>query len=165
MRRRYVTHTTQGRVRRRRRGLTRPDKAPAVVGDPLRRDFTAELPDRKWVGDFKQENTDEGPVFLATVEDLFSRRMLGFATSDSYPTAQLATAAINMAAAARGGDVAGGPVTGRDAPAEEALADRLVEHVAGRAGAVDAVTGPSLRDRLGRARAVYVAAVMLGILG
>jgi hypothetical protein len=33
--------------------------------------------------------------------------MLGFATSDAYPTAQLATDAINMAAAARGGDVAG----------------------------------------------------------
>ena len=33
--------------------------------------------------------------------------MLGFAQSDAYPTAQLATAAINMAAAVRGGDVAG----------------------------------------------------------
>ena len=33
--------------------------------------------------------------------------MLGFAQSDNYPTAQLAAAAINMAAAVRGGDVAG----------------------------------------------------------
>ena len=98
----------QGRPpRRRRRGLTRPDKAAAVVPDLLRRDFTAEGPDQKWVGDFKQVNTAEGPVYLATVEDLFSRRMLGFAQSDAYPTAQLATAAINMAAAVRGGDVAG----------------------------------------------------------
>ena len=84
----------QGRPpRRRRRGLTRPDKAAAVVADLLRRDFTAEGPDQKWVGDFKQVNTVEGPVCLATVEDLFSRRMLGFAQSDAYPTAQLATAA------------------------------------------------------------------------
>ena len=98
----------QGRPpRRRRRGLTRPDKAAAVVPDLLRRDFSAEGPDQKWVGDFKQVNTGEGPVYLATVEDLFSRRMLGFAQSDSYPTAELATAAINMAAAVRGGDVAG----------------------------------------------------------
>ena len=98
----------QGRSpRRRRRGLTRPDKAATPVADLLRRDFTAEAPDHKWVGDFKQVHTDEGPVYLATVEDLFSRRMLGFAQSDSYPTAQLATAAINMAAAARGGHVAG----------------------------------------------------------
>jgi transposase InsO family protein len=97
----------QGRSPRRRRGLTRPDKAAAPVADLLRRDFTAEAPDQKWVGDFKQVNTAEGPVFLATVEDLYSRRMLGYATSDAYPTAQLATAALNMAAATRGGDVAG----------------------------------------------------------
>ena len=46
-------------------------------------------------------------MFLATVEDLFSRRMLGFAQSDRHPTAELAVAALNMAAATRGGDVAG----------------------------------------------------------
>lgn len=46
-------------------------------------------------------------MFLATVEDLFSRRMLGFATSDAHPTAPLATDAINMAAATRGGDATG----------------------------------------------------------
>ena len=97
----------QGRSRRRRRGLTRPDKSADAVPDLLRRDFTAQAPDQKWVGDFKQVNTAEGPVFLATVEDLYSRRMLGFATSDAYPTADLATAALNMAAATRGGDVAG----------------------------------------------------------
>jgi transposase InsO family protein len=97
----------QGRRRRRRRGLTRADKAAGPVPDLLRRDFTAEAPDQKWVGDFKQVNTAQGPVFLATVEDLYSRRMLGFATSDAYPTADLAAAALNMAAATRGGDVAG----------------------------------------------------------
>ena len=97
----------QGRSRRRRRGLTRPDRSADPVPDLLRRDFTAQSPDQKWVGDFKQINTAEGPVFLATVEDLYSRRMLGFATSDAYPTAGLATAALHMAAATRGGDVAG----------------------------------------------------------
>ena len=51
----------QGRSpRRRRRGLTRPDKAATVVPDLLRRDFTAERPDQKWVGDFKQIDTGEG---------------------------------------------------------------------------------------------------------
>ena len=62
---------------------------------------------RSGVGDFKQINTDQGPVFLATVQDLFSRRMLGFAQSDSHPTAELAVAALNMAAATRGGDIDG----------------------------------------------------------
>ena len=97
----------QGRARRRRRGLTRPDKRAEPVPDLLRRDFTADGVNEKWVGDFKQVNTAEGPVFLATVEDLFSRRMLGFAQSDRHPTAQLATDALNMAAAVRGGTVAG----------------------------------------------------------
>ena len=97
----------RARPRRRRRGLTRADQSAAPVPDLLRRDFSAERPDQKWVGDFKQVNTGEGPVFLATVEDLFSRRMLGFATSNSHPSAELAAAALNMAAAARGGDVAG----------------------------------------------------------
>ena len=93
----------QGRARRRRRGLTRPDKRAEPVPDLPRRDFTADGVDEKWVGDFKQIDTAEGPVFLATVEDLFSRRMLGFAQSDRHPTAELATDALNMAAAVRGG--------------------------------------------------------------
>ncbi len=97
----------QGRKKRRRRGLTRADKAADPVPDLLERDFTADRPDQKWCGDFKQVDTAEGPVFLASVEDLYSRRMLGHATSLRHPTAELAEAALNMAAAARGGDVAG----------------------------------------------------------
>ena len=90
----------QARLKRRRRGLTRPDKTARPAPDLLRRDFSAEAINQKWVGDFKQVNTAVGPVFIATVEDLFSRRMLGFAQSDSHPTAELA-------AAVRGGDVQG----------------------------------------------------------
>ena len=97
----------QGRRPRRRRGLTRPDQSARPAPDLPGRDFSADGVDRKWVGDFKQIHTGEGPVFLATVEDLFSRRLLGFALSDCHPTAELAQAAINMAVAARGGDVAG----------------------------------------------------------
>ena len=93
---------TQGlvaRQKRRRRGLTRPDKSAPVTVDLIRRDFTAQRPNEKWCGDFKQINTLEGPVYLGTVEDLFSRRILGFALSDTYPTAELAQAAVNMAVA------------------------------------------------------------------
>ena len=98
----------QGRVPKgRSKGLTRPDKRAATIADLLKRDFIASEPDQKWCGDFKQIDTAEGPTFLASCEDLFSRRMLGFALSDDYPTAELATAAINMAVATRGGVVAG----------------------------------------------------------
>ena len=67
----------QGRVRKRRRSLTRADARAAAFPDLLKRDFTAERINQKWVGDFKQVDTAEGPVFLATVEDLFSRRTGG----------------------------------------------------------------------------------------
>ena len=102
-----VRQGLQGRSpRRRRRALTRPDKAAAAVSDLLRRDFTAQGPDHKWVGDFKQIDTDEGPVFLATVEDLYSRRMLGYAMGDRIDT-RLVQDALDMAANSRGGRAAG----------------------------------------------------------
>ena len=46
-------------------------------------------------------------MFLATVENLYTRRMLAFAASQRHPTAELAAAALNMAAATRGGDIVG----------------------------------------------------------
>jgi transposase InsO family protein len=95
------------RPKRRRRGLTKADASAPPVPDLLRRDFSVEGPDQKWCGDFKQIDTDEGPTFLASVEDLFSRRLVGFALSDDYPDATFAKAAINMAVAVRGGDVRG----------------------------------------------------------
>ena len=96
-----------GRKPKRRKGLTRPDKRAEAIPDLLKRNFTACRPDEKWCGDFKQINTTEGPTFLASCEDLFSRRLLGFALSDDYPDAKLAKAAINMAVATRGGVVDG----------------------------------------------------------
>ena len=75
----------QGRVLKRRRGLTRADARAAVLPDLLKRDFTAERVNQKWVGDFKQIDTAEGPVFLATVEDLFSRRTGGLRSVRPLP--------------------------------------------------------------------------------
>ena len=50
--------------------------------------------------------TGEGKLYLATVEDLASRRIIGFGLSEHHD-AELATAAIKMAVAVRGVDVAG----------------------------------------------------------
>ena len=74
----------QGRAPKRRRGLTRPDKRAEPVPDLLRRDFTAGRVNEKWVGDFKQVDTAEGPVFLATVEDSVLQTDAGLSRS---PTA------------------------------------------------------------------------------
>ncbi len=95
----------QGLVARRsqrRNGLTRPDKAAPKFPDPLRRDFTADRPNVKWVGDMTEIPTAAGKLYLATVIDLYSRRLLGAATG-MHPDAQLACGAIKMAVAPRGG--------------------------------------------------------------
>jgi transposase InsO family protein len=94
------------RVKRRRRSLTRPDKAAAPVADLVRRDFTASDINEKWCGDLTEIPCDEGKLYLATVEDLASRRLPGFAIGEHHD-AELATGAILMAAAVRGGNIRG----------------------------------------------------------
>jgi putative transposase len=94
------------RSKKRRKGLTRPDKRKRPFPDLVKRDFTAPAPDVKWCGDITEVPTDEGKLYLATTLDLFSRRLLGYATS-AHPDAVLAGQAIKMAVATRGGNVAG----------------------------------------------------------
>src|SRR4051794_36479469 len=106
----------QGLVARRitrRNGLTRQDKTAPKFPDLLRRDFTADRPNARWVGDMTEIPTGpdgKGPkLYLATVIDLYSRRLLGAATG-LRPDAELACAAIKMAVAGRGGvDAVNGP--------------------------------------------------------
>ncbi len=97
----------QGRSpKRKRRCLTRPDKAAAPIPDLVKRDFSAERIDQRWCGDLTEIPTDEGKLYLATVLDLASRRLPGFAMSEHHDSA-VAKAALCMAAAVRGGDVDG----------------------------------------------------------
>ncbi len=94
---------------RRRNGLTRQDKTAPKFPDLLTRGFTAERPNAKWVGDMTEIPTGPGgkgpQLYLATVIDLYSRRLLGAATGP-HPDAELACSAIKMAVAARGGTAA-----------------------------------------------------------
>jgi len=90
------------RGRKRRKNLTRPDKRAVSFPDLVNRDFTAAAPNVTWVGDMTEIPTEEGKVYLSTAIDLFSRRLLGYATS-CHPDAELAGETIKMAVAARGG--------------------------------------------------------------
>jgi transposase InsO family protein len=94
-----------GRPPKRRRSLTRAGRRP-VARDLVRRVFTAVAPDVLWCGDVTQIDTDEGPLYLATTEDLFSRRMLGYAMS-AHHDAAVVVASLRMAATTRGGQVDG----------------------------------------------------------
>jgi putative transposase len=87
---------------RRRNGMNRQEKTAPKFPDLLRRDFTASAPNSRWVGDMTEIPTAAGKLYLATVLDLYSRRLLGAATG-LHPDAELACEAIKMAVAARGG--------------------------------------------------------------
>ena len=91
----------QARPKRRRRGLTRADKRARKFPDLLGRDFTAVAPNRQWTSDLTEIPTGEGVLYLASIEDLLSRRVLGAATSVHHD-AEVAIAALRMAAAVHG---------------------------------------------------------------
>lgn len=94
------------RPKKRFRCLTRPDKRAVPFPDLVKRDFSSPAPNVKWCGDMTEIPTLEGKLYLADVEDLFSRRVVGFAIGE-HPDAELAKAAIQTAVALRGGAVAG----------------------------------------------------------
>lgn len=80
-----------------RHSLTAADAAPAPLPDLVRRDFGADGPGQKMVGDITYIPTWEGWVYLATVIDCHTKAVIGWAIDDNYKT-PLITAAIGMAA-------------------------------------------------------------------
>jgi putative transposase len=75
-----------------------PTKQPAP--NHLAQDFTATAPNRKWVTDITYLPTAEGWVYLAVVLDLFSRKVVGWALSNSLAT-ELVSAALRQAVESR----------------------------------------------------------------
>lgn len=90
----------------RRRSLTRPDPHAPKFPNLVKRRFNPPVPDQLWCGDITEIVTWEGKLYLATVIDLFSRRLIGFAIAE-HCKASLVCDALRMAIATRGGDVAG----------------------------------------------------------
>ena len=90
----------RGRAARRFRSVsTKRSDAPAPP-NRLAGDFTASKPNEIWVGDFTQVRTREGWLFLAILLDLYSRKIVGYATA-ARPQQELALQALAMAVAAR----------------------------------------------------------------
>jgi putative transposase len=80
-----------------RRSLTEQDGAAGPVPDLVNRDFTAGKPGQKMVGDITYIPTWQGWVYLATVIDCATRKIVGWAMDDNYKT-PLIKKAIRMAA-------------------------------------------------------------------
>jgi len=94
------------RRKNKRKGTTRPGKGRWRAPDLVKRDFPASQVNRKWYGDGTEIATDEGKLYLDSVLDMGSRRVLGFALGEHH-NAQLAYGALAMAVAVRGGHVPG----------------------------------------------------------
>jgi transposase InsO family protein len=89
------------RLRRRVR-TTIPEPADQKVPDLLRRDFTAEAPNRRYVGDITYLPIADGTnLYLATVIDCYSRRLAGWAIAEHMRT-DLVTDALSAAHGNRG---------------------------------------------------------------
>ena len=99
-------HGMAGRCRRRRCHTTFPGPDGYVIPDLVGRRFEPGVPDRAWVQDITYIPTGEGWLYLASVLDLGSRRLLGYSMADHMRT-ELVLDALGMAVAARGGQVAG----------------------------------------------------------
>jgi putative transposase len=89
------------------RPATTQQGAAGPLPDLVNRDFSAEAPGQKMVGDITYIPTWEGWLYLATVIDCATRKVIGWAMADHYRT-PLITAAIEMAA--RNNDLPAGAV-------------------------------------------------------
>jgi len=91
-----------GYVKKRRVRTTVAEPSDQAVPDLLERDFTAEAPGQRYVGDITYLPLADGTnLYLATVIDCYSRRLAGWAVADHMRTS-LVEDALNAAAATRG---------------------------------------------------------------
>ncbi|STY84595.1 Integrase core domain [Mobiluncus mulieris] len=64
---------------------TRPSSTPDTRPDLVNRDFTADRPNRLWVADITYVRTLSGFVYTAFVTDVYSRKIVGWATRSTMP--------------------------------------------------------------------------------
>ncbi|MDO9443214.1 MAG: IS3 family transposase [Beijerinckiaceae bacterium] len=77
-------HGLQSHKRRRFRVVTTHSKhAHSVAPNVLKREFAATAPDQKWLADMTCVRTDEGWLYVALVLDLYARKLVGWATSET----------------------------------------------------------------------------------
>jgi len=99
-------HGMAGRCIRRRVRTTFPGPDGYTIPDLVARSFAPGAPDVAWCQDITYIPTGEGWLYLASVLDLGSRRLLGYSMAEHMRT-ELVLDALEMAIATRGGDAAG----------------------------------------------------------
>lgn len=96
----------EGETGRRKIRTTIVDRGATAAEDHVKRDFNPSAPNTTWAGDITYLRTGEGWLFLATVIDLYSRRVIGWSVAEHMRT-ELVSGALEMAVATRGGTVEG----------------------------------------------------------
>ena len=91
----------RGKAPKRWRKTTIPDPAASARADRIRRDFSADASkvNSRWCGDITYIGTWEGWLYLATVIDIASRRVVGYALADHLRTELVSDALANAVAA------------------------------------------------------------------
>ena len=90
-------HGLQSHQRRRFRVVTTDSKhAHPLAPNVLKRDFEAAAPNRKWLADITYVPTDEGWLYVALVLDLYARKLVGWAMSQTMPQ-ELTLCALEVA--------------------------------------------------------------------
>lgn len=84
------------KIKRRYKNTTDSNHNLPIAPNILNRDFHASFPDEKYVGDITYIATGEGWLYLATVIDLYSRKIVGWAMADNMKVS-LVNDALNMA--------------------------------------------------------------------
>lgn len=86
----------RARAARKYKATTNSEHSLPVAPNVLKQDFSASAPNQKWVSDITYLPTDEGWLYLATVIDLYSRQVIGWAM-DKRMHARLVCDALEMA--------------------------------------------------------------------
>jgi transposase InsO family protein len=86
----------RGRQKRRFRRTTDSNHAQPIAPNVLARNFDPKRPNEAWAGDVTYIATGQGWLYLAVLLDLFSRRVVGWAISDTNDRV-LALEALNQA--------------------------------------------------------------------
>ncbi|MBO0796014.1 MAG: IS3 family transposase [Ktedonobacteraceae bacterium] len=87
-------------VKRSRKPTTKSDPHARCAPNVLKREFSADRPNTKWVTDTKAVETAEGWLYLAIILDLYSRQVVGWSMSTTED-GELAELALRMAVARR----------------------------------------------------------------
>ena len=84
------------RLERKYKATTNSNHNYPVAPNLLKQDFSVDAPNKKWVGDITYIATYEGWLYLAGIEDLFHRKIVGWSFSNRI-TKELTISALRQA--------------------------------------------------------------------